>query len=425
VTSQRALFIILACTAAGACENYPTNLDEHENQVQLGVTVSSSDPRLAELGARIFNDKNLSLQRNQSCASCHDAAWGFTSPNPSINGAGAVMFGSVPDRFGNRKPPTAAYATPSPVLHYDTQDEVWMGGNFWDGRARGARLGSPAAEQALAPFVNPVEQALPDIACVVYRVREAAYGGLYMAVYGRAIDGITFPAQTDALCEHENVQIGLSAADRQAALQEYDRIALAIAAFENSPAVNQFSSKYDAYLAGRAQLTSQELQGLGVYVGKANCAACHPSQGDGALFTDFTFDNIGTPANPENPATLADKRFADLGLGGFLGRRSENGKQKVPTLRNVDRRGVIGGAKSFMHNGALKSLEEVVHFYNTRDVLPQCEKTRNPQKGVNCWPQPEVTINVNGDELGNLQLTPDEEAAVVAFLRTLSDGYKN
>jgi cytochrome c peroxidase len=95
----------------------------------------------------------------------------------------------------------------------------------------------------------------------------------------------------------------------------------------------------------------------------------------------------------------------------------------VPTLRNLDRRGVPGGAKAYMHNGVFKSLEQVVHFYNTRDALPGCETLSAPQFGVNCWPAPEIPRNVNVDELGNLQLTPDEERLVVAYLRTLSDGW--
>src|SRR6185369_9252108 len=110
-------------------------------------------------------------------------------------------------------------------------------------RATGARLGSPAAEQALAPFLNSVEQGLPDLACVVYRVREATYGGLFASVWGRNVYSIEFPSNTDEVCTHENVTVALSSADRSRATLEYDHIVLAIAAFENSSVVNQFSSK--------------------------------------------------------------------------------------------------------------------------------------------------------------------------------------
>jgi cytochrome c peroxidase len=106
-----------------------------------------------------------------------------------------------------------------------------------------------------------------------------------------------------------------------------------------------------------------------------------------------------------------------------LGDPTLDGPQKVPTLRNLDRR-LPGIVKSFMHNGVFKSLEQVVHFYNTRDVPPTCAAPvlpTDPSFGVTCWPAPEVAENVNQEELGDLGLTPQEEAAVVAFLRTLSD----
>ncbi len=99
------------------------------------------------------------------------------------------------------------------------------------------------------------------------------------------------------------------------------------------------------------------------------------------------------------------------------------GKHQVPTLRNVDKRPHKGFVKTYCHNGYFKSLEELVHFYNTRDVLPSANKVANPKPGVNCWPEPEVVQNMNKDELGNLGLTPEEESAITAFLRTLTDGY--
>jgi cytochrome c peroxidase len=183
-----------------------------------------------------------------------------------------------------------------------------------------------------------------------------------------------------------------------------------VAAFEASPRVNQFSSKYDAYLKQPAVFTAEEKRGLALYEGKAQCAACHPSNGASALFTDYTYDNIGVPANPANPALQSSPSFADIGLGGFLIDPTRDGAQKVPTLRNLDKRGTPGGAKAFMHNGVFKSLEEVVHFYNTRDVLPSCAAVSTPVFGVNCWPAPEVPRNVNVDELGNLGLTPARSA---------------
>ncbi len=120
-----------------------------------------------KLGKFLFHDKSLSLNGNQSCATCHAADVGWTGPDSYINAHGAVYEGSIPGAFGDRKPPTAAYGGDSPILHYNPADEVWVGGMFWDGRATGERLGDPLAEQALGPFLNPKEQALPDAAAVI------------------------------------------------------------------------------------------------------------------------------------------------------------------------------------------------------------------------------------------------------------------
>ncbi|HEU4564508.1 MAG TPA: cytochrome c peroxidase [Gemmatimonadaceae bacterium] len=376
---------------------------------------------MAKVGERIFFDANLSVNRNQSCAACHDPAWGFTGPNEEINRHGAVYQGSIPGAFGDRKPPSSAYATPSPVLSFE--GGVWSGGNFWDGRATGQRLGSPSAEQAQGPFLNPAEQALRDAACVVARVARAPYAGLYSSVFGRGIFAIALPPDIDSQCAQAGGALPLGASVRQQVQAEYDNIARAIAAYEST--TNTFSSKYDAYLDGRATLTAEERLGLTLFEGKAQCANCHPSEGKRALFTDYTYDNLGAMRNPENPVYARNPGFVDLGLGGFLGLPSEYGKVKVPTLRNVDRRAYPGGPKAYLHNGALKSLEDVVHFYNTRDVLPSCDAVATPQMGVNCWPPPEVSANVNHDELGNLGLTGAEERAIVAFMRTLTDGYQH
>lgn len=370
--------------------------------------------QLAMLGRMIFCDKNLSDSGRQSCASCHAPSTGFTGPLPSINAGGAVYEGATPGRFGDRKPPSAAYATPSPVLTYDEEADLFVGGMFWDGRATGWRLGSPAAEQALGPFLNPVEQNLASPADVVSKVCAAMYGRMFRMMFGASA------------CTPSNVSA------------DYDNIGFAIAAFEDSPMVNRYSSKYDRYLRGEATLTSLERKGLALFEGKAMCALCHPSRpgDDGAppIFTDNTFDNLGLPRNLENPVyqTRGDD-WVDPGLGGFLeslvllpdlrAKAADNvGKHRVPTLRNVDKRPDPSFVKAFGHNGVFKSLKEVVHYYNTRDVLPRCESTRNPKIGRTCWPAPEVEANLNTAELGNLGLTEHDEDALIAFLATLSDG---
>jgi cytochrome c peroxidase len=377
----------------------------------IAADTSALNPE-EELGKSLFFDK-ISHPDSMSCAGCHDPKAGWTGSVAGINQHGAVYRGADPQRFGNRKPPSAAYATSSPVFHYDENEGLFVGGNFWDGRATGHNLGNPAADQALGPFLNPVEMNNPDKASVLKQVAKSKYSGLWEQVFHEPLRYDT-PAEIN---------------------KNYDRVGLAIAAYEGSSEVNSFSSKYDYYLEGMVELTSQESLGLDLFneEHKGNCAACHTSakgsNGESPLFTDYTFDNVGTPKNPENPFYRMDEQYLndgtpinpegdawiDPGLGGFLATQAEwahlaeenLGKHKVPTLRNVAKGGF---PKAFMHNGVFKSLEEVVHFYNTRDVED--------------WPEPEVALNMNVDELGDLGLTIEEEEAIVAFLHTLSDGYK-
>jgi cytochrome c peroxidase len=385
-------------------------------------TVSAQDPTTLtpeeQLGKFIFFDENLSINANQACAVCHAPEAGWTGPLPEINAHGAVYEGSIPDRFGNRKPPSSAYATQSPILHYviEKKEALFIGGNFWDGRATGEKLGNPAADQAQGPFLNPLEQALATPADVVERVCAASYGNLFRQVWGADV------------CDSANVGMA------------YDYIALSIAAFEASPESNAFTSKYDYTFKGMAKLTKEEQRGYALFRGKGMCHRCHISNGQQALFTDYTYDNLGVPRNPENPFYYADPIFnplgddwVDEGLGGFLASRGDYeqfaeanlGKQKVPTLRNVDLKPDEDFVKAYGHNGYFKSLEGIVHFYNTRDVLPECPGpyTEAEALAADCWPPPEVAMNVNTDELGNLGLTPEEEAEIVAFLKALSDGY--
>jgi cytochrome c peroxidase len=371
------------------------------------AVASSHLSTIEELGKAVFFDENLSANANQSCASCHGPEVGWTGPISDINVHGAVYEGSILGEFGNRKPPSAAYATLSPILHMDKKG-LFVGGNFWNGRATGEKLGNPAADQAQFPFLNPVEQALAEPADVVTRVCAASYGDLFREVWG-----------TEA-CDSSNVEMA------------YDQIALSIAAYEASVDVNAFTSKYDYTFQGLAKLTKEEQRGFALFQGKGKCKLCHPS-GKEALFTDFTFDNLGVPKNPENPVYDVEPGFIDTGLGGYLQSvgydeeiyMAEWGKQKVPTLRNVGLRPDDDFVKAYGHNGYFKSLEGIVHFYNTRDVLPTCpgDYTEAEALAADCWPAPEVPENVNTDELGDLGLSSEEEAAIVAFLKTLSDGY--
>ena len=403
--------------------------------VMLLLTVSLSAvandlTRMEKLGKNLFFNK-ISSPDWMSCATCHNPEVGWTGPTAGINQLGAVYRGAMPTRFGNRKPPSAAYATLSPVFHFDVAEGLFVGGNFWDGRATGERLGNPAADQALGPFLNPVEQNNPSKLAVCEQVAASKYADLFEEVWGSgSLDCDT----------------GLEAM--------YDQIGLSIAEYENSSEVNQFSSKYDAVKAGEAQFSDEEARGLSLFNGKAVCVACHvmdiiADTDIQDLFTDYTYDNVGTPRNPENPFYGMDEEllddgtqinpdgidWIDPGLGGFLATRPEwdnlagenLGKHKVPTLRNVGKGFGDGFPKAYSHNGYFKSLKSIVHFYNTRDVKKACPDPFTTEKDalkMDCWPAPEVPANVNVDELGNLGLTDEEEDAIVAFMQTLSDGFK-
>jgi cytochrome c peroxidase len=384
---------------------------------------ASSLSPLEELGKKLFFDKNLSTPPGQNCAACHAPNVGMTGPDEMINKDGGVYEGAVKGRFGNRKPPAAAYAGDSPILHIDKEGN-FVGGMFWDGRATGDVLGDPLAEQAMGPFLNPLEQNMPDKKSIVLKVQSSDYAALFEKVWGKG--------SLDAAKDADGA---------------YARIGRSIAAYERSAEVNPFSSKFDGFwrrakAAGldvasidetnwkkyeNMGLDQVELKGLVLFNGQAKCFACHvlTSAGDKPpLFTDFTYDNLGVPKNPANPFYRMPKewnpdgdKWVDQGLGGYLKGTEKNakyaqdnmGKHKVPTVRNVGLAPRPGYAKAYMHNGRFTTLKDVVHFYNTRDVASAK------------WPAPEVAVNINVDEMGNLELTAEEEDAIVVFLGTLSD----
>lgn len=376
-----------------------------------------------ELGKRLFFDAKLSDPEGQSCASCHDPAVGMTGADPRSNQAGGVYEGARKGRYGNRKPPAAAYAGDSPILRRGPNGE-FVGGMFWDGRATGESLGDPLAEQAMGPFLNPLEQAIPDASALAAKVRASSYASLFEKVWG---EGSLAPSANP-----EKI---------------YEQIGRSIAVYERSAEVNPFSSPFDDFWrAARTKgldpgaieeagaspfeglgLSAVELKGLVLFAGKAKCAACHSLASAGGkppVFTDFKYDNVGVPANPKNPFYDMGQEFnpegkgwIDQGLGGFLAEvpkyagdaAANRGKHKAPTLRNVDLRPSPSVVKAYMHNGFFTDLKEVVRFYNTRDLASAG------------WPKPEVKANLNKTELGDLGLTGAEVDAVVAFLRTLSD----
>ena len=418
--------------------------------------------QIRSLGKLLLFDKRLSVNQNEACSFCHMPETGFTGPIQSLNMTTVSYPGSVRTRFSNRKPQSYMYAPYSPVVHYNSLQGDFVGGNFWDMRASGYRLQSPSAEQAQGPPTNPVEMGLPDSACVAYRLTSAPYRKLFETVWGADSFAIQWPVDVERVCAtpapppaNDEYPVHLSPQDRARADNVYDHFALAISAYEFSPEVSPFTSKYDYVQAGKEKFTKQEAQGYDLFRGKARCNECHREGGPGEepLFTDFTASNLGVPRNPgvqiyyeAGPDSFgytpnsAGIDYRDPGVGGFLLRMKSlsgqlnpdatwialapkfAGKFQVPTLRNVDMRPTPNFVKSYMHNGYFKSLKEVVHFYNTRDVVPACEPGAAGEK-VTCWPAPEDATNLNKRQLGKLGLTEQEEQDVVAFLTTLTDGY--
>jgi cytochrome c peroxidase len=441
------------------------NIDQVEADTLREVSRTALDRQgqIRTLGKLLLFDKHLSVNQNEACSFCHTPETGFTGPIQSLNLSTVSYPGSVRARFSQRKPQSYMYATFAPVLHYNALQGDFVGGNFWDMRASGYRLQSPSAEQAQGPPTNPVEMGLPDSACLAYRLSRAPYRGLFEAVWGVNSFAIQWPKNVEGVCATPGPPAGgdlypvhLSGADRQRADSVYDDFGLAAAAYEASPEVSPFTSKYDYVQGGKDHFTPQEETGYALFRGKARCNQCHRDGGPGEepLFTDFTASNLGVPRNPAvqfyfeaqsdergySPNT-AGSTYVDTGVGFFLRKlKSLSGQLnpdsrwielapkfdarfQVPTLRNVDMRPAPDFVKAYMHNGYFKNLKEVVHFYNTRDVLPRC-KAGDPGEKVTCWPQPEDETNLNTRQLGNLKLSDEEEDDIVAFLKTLTDDYK-
>lgn len=349
-----------------SCPGHALELSQINNEDQRSLSP------LQMLGQKIFFDTNLSSPAGQACASCHDPKTAYSDPDYSA----PVSKGAVLGHNGSRNTPTIMYSTFSPEFHFNSQESLFIGGQFWDGRATNLQ------EQAQKPFLNKDEMNNRDAKEVIDKIRDSSYANFFKQLYGElALDN---PEQAFILA------------------------AKAIQAFEESKVFNRFSSKYDYYLAGKVNLTPEEKRGLELFNDerKGNCASCHPSEsvnGTPPLLTDFSYDNLGVPANQ---AILNSKgsNFVDLGLGTPTNQISQNGKFKVPSLRNIAK------TSPYMHNGVFNTLEEVVQFYNTRDLK-------------NKWGPAEVEQNKNTSELGNLNLSENEVSAIVAFLKTLTDGY--
>jgi len=364
------------------------------------------------LGQSIFFDTSLSTPNGQSCASCHDPGTGWADARNVLDPFnGPTSEGVVAGRFGRRNSPAVTYGDFAPPFHFDALTAAYVGGRYWDGRAKNP------LEQAKAPFLDPVEMNNHGPHNVVLAVRKSPYAGIFEGMYGVGI------WKDEALV--------------------FDRIAECLAAFQTSHVLNRFDSRYDRYKAGDVTaLDYRERAGLALFEGRGDCAACHPSQVRAGVsrpvFTTFRYYNLGVPKNPHNPfydmppsINPAGHDYIDLGLGGVLGFAGENGKFKVPSLRNVNL------TPPYMHNGAFATLYDAVMFHNTRDTD---SRWGPPEVSSNIATGPTTARNVltpegptmppdRGDppaggqgRLGNLMLSAIEVDQIVAYLQALSDG---
>jgi cytochrome c peroxidase len=457
------------------------------------------------LGKLLNFDPNISPFRDEACASCHMPYAGFSGPIPSVNLTMIAYPGTVHFRANKRTAQRYTYSPDFPVLEFSPEQAAFSGGNFFDARSTGYLLQSPDAEQAQHPPVDPGEMGFPDTACIAFRISQAVYAPLFEEIWGQGSLEIKFPNNIESICETPGgasvfgtsvTPIELKPEDRTKANEVYDHWGQSISFYERSLDVSPFSSKFDAFLAGKYKMTADEMAGYNLFKGKANCNSCHldgrstaptppPPEGTalnstdtGAaasvrpLFTCFGYANEGLPLNPKvayyyentpdfygftpNPFGFG---YRDLGLGTFL--RSgfgsaaspnsawtkfaptSDGQMQISTARDValtppqcptteagqfDAHGmpIPYFQKEFFHNGYIKSLKQLVHFYNTRDVYPfpvtsgHCPMGKTEK--VDCWPMPEVPNNIDMTS-GKLGLTDTEENQIVAFLQTLSDGF--
>lgn len=320
---------------------------------------------LERLGRHLYKDKALSVNGTQSCQVCHHPFAGFADPRNQLDpDTSVVSLGADGISVGGRNAPTAAYAGFSPHLARQAGGE-WVGGLFWDGRADGSVLGDPLAEQAQGPPLNPVEMAMPDKTAIIEVIKNATYANLFTRVFG-----------ADAL---DDTDIA------------YDNFAVAVAAYERSAEVTKFTSRFDR---NSSDFSVAEENGFELF--QANCGSCHATvaafTSPAALFTGYGYYNIGVPTNPLVPLDAPDK-----GLGAIVADPEQDGKFKVPTLRN------IAQSPPYSHNGAFSTLRGMVnHLNDSSGTLP------------------EVVDNID-TRVGDMGLTDQEIDDIISFLMTLTD----
>jgi cytochrome c peroxidase len=412
-------------------------LGDNPHPVRLAVPGGLPLSAMAQLGARLFHDERLSGSGRMSCASCHNPAFAYGP----VGSSPVVMGGPHMSTPGSRAVPSLRYLYSQPPFTIGPDIEtgndipvplarqaraatghpralktaqapaaaatnlVPQGGLFWDGRA------NTLEQQVNGPLFNPAEMDGGTVAEVAHKLASGPYAGEFRQLFGASVFA----------------NAGMAVDEAMFAIGRYEI---------EDPAFHPFTSKYDAWLQGRARFTRAELAGYLLFndPAKGNCAACHLDQptrgGRPPLFTDHQFEALGVPRNPAIPANR-DPHYYDLGICGpyRTDMRTETqycGMFLTPTLRNVALRRV------FFHNGVFHDLTQVLDFYVNRDIHPGRFYPRNAAGRVIQYDDipPQYRANVDtvdapfnrhpGDPPA---LTPAQIQDVIAFLDTLTDGY--
>src|SRR6201981_2261584 len=266
-----------------------------EAQALAAAQSGTLDPfhQVETLGQLEIFDPNLSVNSNLACSYCHDPAAGYGNGVSILSVfTGGSNPGSVPitvhgaypnNRIAKRNPQSYVYATYFPPLQYNQSQADFYGGNFWDGRATGYKLQNSAANQAQGPPLDPDEMDNPDSACVVWKLSLSKYKFFFEQVFGVGSLELSWPSDVQQICSTpagaavlggNPTPLQLSPTDRTLANKDFDEFAQAIAAYEGSDSVSPFTSKFDYYLAGKATLTTQELNGYELFRGKGSANPC-------------------------------------------------------------------------------------------------------------------------------------------------------
>ena len=358
-----------------------------------------------DLGEALFSDKNLSKDRNQSCASCHNPQHGFVDTRNNEALALGVSLGDDNFSIGVRNTPTASYAMFSPSFSAlpsgtPADENGFIGGQFLDGRELDLK------GQAGGPPLNPVEMNMSDKDAVVERLKENSnYISAFQNFYGAEV--------------FDNVD------------NAYLKMTVAIAKFEKTPLFAPFDSKWDRHLKGEYTLTFPELTGKSVFFSAANssCVNCHMIndslhiQHKKQTFTDYKYFNLGVPENIALKDAIQSKglhpNFLANGDAGLFENPkvddiSLKGKFKTPTLRNI---AVTG---PYMHNGVFKELKTVLEFYDFRSNTTGNRRPNNPETGLP-WLATRFPSTIDHGKLGMQKLTDVNIDGLECFLRLLTD----